>query len=148
MARAIDARLASMDVQGILLDGMVNASNSGSGRVSYNLSSAGRDAAGRELARVSPKPSFCNLRLIVEHGSVKVILSRGAYDAPIEADLAFKCSFEAMLRLWRSKGLPLRESYYVRLDRRLRPEGKGPAAEWASKDWALQTIDPQTCQPM
>jgi hypothetical protein len=131
-----DARLIRLSVEEMTTDGVIDVTERGTARVTYEFASPGRHAAGVEMARVSSKLVFSAIDLTFKKGALSAIVAGDGWRDLGKHDLAFGCPLTKLLSVWHDQGLPIRDAYSVELTQ----ASATGAFEWASKNWGVRPL--------
>jgi hypothetical protein len=132
-----DARLTSLELHGLTEEGVLDASAGGKGYAAYVFASQARNAAAREMQRVSTKLVWSAIELRVQAGRVNATVSHNSYDDLPPTAVSFGCKPREIIALWRERGgLPRRDHYNILL----REVFGSRDLLWRSLDWGLRDV--------
>jgi hypothetical protein len=141
-----DARLTSLELQGIAENGKVDLRSAAAGgnsafgvvvRARYQFASKGRDIAAKAMVKVSEKVVWTAIDIILEKGELRAVVSPNSSDDRDPTPITFGCQVPQIIETWRASGLPFRKGYALTLRDTI---GRGPPS-WTSADWGVPSVD-------
>jgi len=139
-----DAQLNKIDWRGMPPDGACDLTDEAS-RVEYNFGSRARDAAAREMAKVSAKIVWAAFTLSIQRSKISATV--GTYtdmevSGPVH-DPVLECQPGRAVEVWRTMGLPFHRKYNLELNRR---RGDG-SFSFECNDWGVKELS-SACVPL
>jgi hypothetical protein len=111
-------------------------------KVTYEFASKGRDVGAKAMIRVSDKPVWSAIDIVVQKGTLRAMVVGNSSDDRDPTPLSFTCKVPQMIELWRTKGLPFKQTYNI--DFRDTLSG---TPSWSSGDWGVPALG-LDCRPV
>jgi hypothetical protein len=131
-----DARLIKLKVEEMSAEGALDLSEHGPGRVTYEFASPGRHAAGLSMAKVSSKLVWSAIDLNLKKGVITATVAGDSWLDLGVHELSFGCPPTDLIRIWRGRGLPVRDTYAFELSQAT----DTGSFQWTSMNWGLKPL--------
>jgi hypothetical protein len=133
-----DARLARLDLHGVRRDGTMDLTTSSAGSyVRYEFASATRNTAAVQQRKVVDTLLWSAIDIELKGGVLRASVVSNSNEDRAPSPLSFACTVPKLIDLWRTKGLPAKETYNIELSDQRGPK---PDYAWQSHDWGVPKV--------